>query len=331
VSTHLTPLDPYADVPPAPAVPIASAVTAVDMAISPHDARVAIVAAGNNWAPADQQLLMLPPIEDPAEPGVPPAPCQNSTPVAIHGEAIAVAFDGLNRWVVQSREPALLEVEDAETSFTISLGGASRKDTGLALFHMNSGSGIACASCHPEGRDDGRVWSFEPIGPRRTQVPAGGILDTAPFHWSGDMPDFSVLVHEVFSERMGGGLPSEPQMRAFGRWLDTMPMPVPSLPADAVAAERGRVLFESAQVGCATCHSGAKLTNNESYDVGTGGVFQVPSLVGLAARPPYLHTGCAATLRDRFDPACGGGDQHGLTQALTPAEIDDLVAYLETL
>ena len=36
------------------------------------------------------------------------------------------------------------------------------------------------------------------------------------------------------------------------------------------------------------------------------------------------------TLRDRFGP-CGGGDLHGETSTLSEAEIDDLVAYMETL
>jgi cytochrome c peroxidase len=65
-------------------------------------------------------------------------------------------------------------------------------------------------------------------------------------------------------------------------------------------------------------------------DVGTGKPYQVPSLRGLAARAPYMHDGCAATLHDRFGP-CGGGDRHGVTSALTTDQIDDLVAYLETL
>jgi hypothetical protein len=43
-----------------------------------------------------------------------------------------------------------------------------------------------------------------------------------------------------------------------------------------------------------------------------------------------MHDGCAATLRDRFG-ACGGGDNHGHTSQLTPAELDDLIAYLESL
>jgi cytochrome c peroxidase len=67
-----------------------------------------------------------------------------------------------------------------------------------------------------------------------------------------------------------------------------------------------------------------------TVDVGTGGKFQVPSLVGVSQRAPFMHDGCAATLRDRFGP-CGGGDKHGFTSQLTSAQITDLVAYLETL
>ncbi|WP_437548016.1 hypothetical protein WME97_48425 [Sorangium sp. So ce367] len=43
-----------------------------------------------------------------------------------------------------------------------------------------------------------------------------------------------------------------------------------------------------------------------------------------------MHDGCAKTLRDRFDPVCGG-DRHGDVSALAPAQLDDLVAYLESL
>jgi hypothetical protein len=58
---------------------------------------------------------------------------------------------------------------------------------------------------------------------------------------------------------------------------------------------------------------------------------QVPSLRGVGYRAPFLHNGCAATLRARFDPACGGGDLHGKTSQLTDDQIGDLVSYLESL
>lgn len=72
------------------------------------------------------------------------------------------------------------------------------------------------------------------------------------------------------------------------------------------------------------------MANNQTMNVGTGGRFQVPSLLGLGARAPYLHTGCAPTLRERFS-ACGGGASHGRTWILKEDQLDDLVSYLDSL
>ena len=65
---------------------------------------------------------------------------------------------------------------------------SSRADTGHLIFHANAGGGLACASCHAEGNDDGRVWNFTCEGPRRTQSLHVGLRGTEPFHWSGDEP-----------------------------------------------------------------------------------------------------------------------------------------------
>ena len=77
-------------------------------------------------------------------------------------------------------------------------------------------------------------------------------------------------------------------------------------------------------------HGGPRFTNNTSVDVGTGAALQVPSLRAVSFRAPYLHDGCAPALIDRF-AAGGGGDKHGHTSQLEPAQIADLVAYLESL
>lgn len=83
-------------------------------------------------------------------------------------------------------------------------------------------------------------------------------------------------------------------------------------------------------MGCANCHSGPALTNNETVDVGTGGPLQVPSLVGLGRRAPYFHDGCASTLVEIFEAACGGG-LHGAVGALRQGQLAELVAFLESL
>jgi hypothetical protein len=266
--------------------------------------------------------------------------------IAVQGQSTAVAFNpsvspdaiATNTWfAVQTREPAsLILFRDAlgTPPRTVTLPGISVLDTGHELFHRDAGGGIACASCHPEGGEDGRIWKFDPLGDRRTQAVHVGLEGTEPFHWDGDMTDFAVLVEEVMVHRMGGAELSEARKTALKNWLFQLRPPASIvLPTDPGAA-RGRTLFESPEVGCSSCHSGAKLTNNQSVIVGTGAprqAFQVPSLRGVGFRSPFLHTGCGITLRDRFDPACGGGDLHGKTSQLSDAQIGDLVLYLESL
>jgi mono/diheme cytochrome c family protein len=196
-----------------------------------------------------------------------------------------------------------------------------------------SASGLACASCHPEGRDDGHVWSFSDVGARRTQSLAGTLAGTAPFHWQGELASLDVLLDEVMMRRMGALPQSAERTDALRTWLENIP-PVRTTEALARAAgdvERGRALFESEETLCASCHGGPSGTNSTTVYVGTGISAQVPSLVGLGTRAPYMHDGCAPTLFERFDPACGGGDMHGFTSQLGEADIRDLVAYVLTL
>ncbi len=262
----------------------------------------------------------------------------------IDGQSTAVAFNpdmSEESWthgpwvVVQSRRPAklLLFNEVFSPPTEISLGGESVFDTGHDLFHRDTGRGIACASCHVEGREDGRTWLF-PFGARRTQDVSVGLEGTEPFHWNGEMNDFAMLTSDVFVRRMGGAPQSRARLDAFARWLFSLePMPA-MVPADDPAAMRGQELFESQAVGCAECHAGEKKTNNRSFHVGTtdpSELLQVPSLLGVGHRAPFVHTGCAESLRDRFDPECGGGDKHGTTSHLSSEQINDLITYLRTL
>jgi mono/diheme cytochrome c family protein len=249
------------------------------------------------------------------------------------GEVVAVAFDDNNQLLVQTREPATVQVPTSRTGQLILLAPDSRMDTGHSIFHANTGAGVACASCHPEGGDDGRVWTF--MGkdgkpePRRTQNLRGGVLATAPFHWDGSLQNMDSLMTEVFVGRMSGPPLAEDQVGSLSHWLDGDKL-LPALPvADQMAADRGRVLFSSA--GCTTCHMGTLLTDNKTQNVGTGLSVQTPSLRGVGWRAPFMHDGCAKTLADRFTSPCGGGDKHGTTSRLTPDQISDLTAFVETL
>ena len=244
------------------------------------------------------------------------------------GQPIAVAFDGAGNIVVQSREPAMLAFADGHN---LTLSTVSRADTGHTLFHANSGGFLACGSCHSEGNEDGRTWNFNCEGTRRTQSVQIGLAGTEPFHWGGDESNFTQLMTDVFVGRMSGPALTADQGAALLGWLDAQPRAPKPTPADPAAVTRGQALFTDPLRGCAVCHTGPHFTNNLTMDVGTGGAFQVPSLVGVGSRGPYIHNGCATTLADRFDPTCGGGDQHGITSNLTTAQIADLIAYLNTI
>jgi cytochrome c553 len=275
---------------------------------------------------------MLPTSAVPTSSPSDPAECFSSQAMPpLEGQATAVAFVSAYVLAVQQREPAVISFVDLRTSeirASVSLDQTSRFSTGQAMFYARTDAGLACASCHAEGGDDGHVWTFKGIGARRTQSLRGGILGTEPFHWNGDMHDFDQLVHEVFVGRMAGFAPSPAQSDALSHWIDQLP----ALHAQVSdqSAMRGEELFESAAVGCSGCHAGAHLTDNSNRDVGTGAALQVPSLRGVSFRAPLMHDGCAATLADRFGP-CGGGDQHGHTSQLSDGQRSDLIAYLETL
>jgi hypothetical protein len=213
---------------------------------------------------------------------------------------------------------------------SIALGGRSVRDTGHDIFHADVGSGLACASCHAEALDDGHVWDFAEQGKRRTQNLRGGLLGTLPLHWQGEFATFRALVTDVMTGRMGGFIAKDEYKDALGNWLDKQPE-LPHSSADPAAVAHGQQLFESQEVGCTGCHSGAAFTNNQTLDVGTGGAFQVPSLRGVGLRAPLMHDGCAQTLADRFSPGCGGDGRHGNTSQLAAAERTDLIAYLASL
>jgi cytochrome c553 len=273
-------------------------------------------------------------------------PCVTPVRVTLPGQPVAVVAGGPDGFVVQLREitpgkgqgPALVLTDGVGVTATIALPGPSMANTGHYLFHHDASatSALACASCHAEGHEDGHVWVFDTLGSRRTQTVSGGVLATAPLHWNGDMSDLTDIMHTVFEDRMAGNpLEAGPRhIAAFEDWINRIPAFPASPTGTAAQIANGKAIFERADVGCTRCHNGPHLTNNQTIDVGTGQPFQVPTLIGVAARAPYMHDGCAPDLAARFDPSlasCNGGAKHGSTSHLAASDVADLVAFLETL
>lgn len=277
-----------------------------------------VVAAGNAHTPALPQLVALERTDFGCRQG-------RAIPVS-NAELTSVGLARRGRVVVAlSREPAALVVIDraarTETD-RIALSDLSRADTGHAIFHSNAGSGVACATCHAEGSDDGHSWLSVELGPRRTPSLLGTLAGTAPYHWNGEAEDLAAIADLTFRSRMLGPKLSDPQTEALGGWLTALRAPPSLRAADAVSAARGKALFER-EGFCASCHSGAMRTNNKTLRFASPEAFQVPSLVGVAWRAPYTHDGSAPTIQDLLLRGHGGG-------ALSTKEIADVVGYVET-
>ncbi len=224
---------------------------------------------------------------------------------------------------------------------------------------------VACASCHIEGRSDAVTWRFE-VGPRDTPSNAGGTLGTGFLLRTADRTQVQDYWQTINVEQGGQFDPDNPAQRelldAIAAYVNhAIPLPVPPQ-TDPALVEEGRELFESAEVGCATCHSGPRLTDSgegnpdldlsgpiELHDVGTCATdtefddrehvdidgepraacaFDTPSLNGVADSPPYFHDGSAATLHDTLEMTRGTmGDISGLSEH----QITALIEYMRSL
>jgi cytochrome c553 len=223
---------------------------------------------------------------------------------------------------------------------------------GRRLFHKSSDprvsqDGRACASCHPDGREDALTWST-PDGPRQTPMLAGRLADTAPYGWLGARATLTEHVKQTFERLQGTGLP-DAERDALLAYVMAIPAPHPrAVLRDAETAKlalHGRTLFFSAAAACSSCHDpdhgfadgfkhdveattvvteGMKIKQAKGVEPG----FDTPSLHFISGTAPYFHDGRYATLRDLL-----ASTDHGMgrTMHLSHGEREALTAYLESL
>ena len=207
---------------------------------------------------------------------------------------------------------------------------------GRRLFHAAgdmaiSGDGRACASCHPDGRDDALTWAT-PDGPRQTPILAARLADTAPYGWNGTSLELKDHVHRTFRRLFGVGVAPR-EFDALLGYVRQMKLPFARAASSAEAA-RGEVVFHSAEAGCATCHLDGATADGKSHDVqsrikgDTSAQFDTPSLRFLGQSAPYFHDGRYATLGDLLRGVDGA---MGHTAHLDDGDRRALLAYLEAL
>jgi DNA-binding beta-propeller fold protein YncE len=207
--------------------------------------------------------------------------------------------------------------------------------------HVTPSRTVACATCHPGGSDDGLVWFIHtptiPLKRRRTPDLANSRTPTAPFHWDGEFADMTDLANTTVLDLMAGD-DLVVDTTTLQPYVDEIVQPAVAPPQDAAAIAAGAALFNSESLGCAGCHSGSYFTDDllhvvlnpmslQSDDVFT--IANTPGLFGVFNRAPYFHDGRSPDLHDlltRPDAAA-----HGNTAGLSAVQINELVAYLQSL
>src|SRR5690606_5736966 len=98
---------------------------------------------------------------------------------------------------------------------------------------------------------------------------------------------------------------------------------------DPQLVARGRELFESETVGCATCHTdGGRGSDGARHNVGGGVEVETPALSFVARTAPYFHDGRFATLADMLRETRG---KMGWAADMSDDDLRALEAYLQTL
>jgi DNA-binding beta-propeller fold protein YncE len=207
--------------------------------------------------------------------------------------------------------------------------------------HVTPSGVLACATCHPSGLDDGLVWfvhtSQIPTKRRRTPSLANAHTGTAPYHWDGQFAAMDALVDATITELMAGDglLVDTSSVQAYVDEIVRAPV---APPGDPARLARGGAIFTSASAGCAGCHVSPLGTDGKLWSVlspmsldsdDVVAQTNTPALAGVFQLAPYFHDGRSSDLLDALTRS--DASQHGSVAGLSPADLDDLVAYLRSL
>jgi YVTN family beta-propeller protein len=197
----------------------------------------------------------------------------------------------------------------------------------------------SCATCHPDGRVDGLNHDLMDDGLGTFKDTSSLLLahESEPNGWQGIRPTAEINVAAKVRHLLFAVRPEEDiqVIMAYIRSLEPAPSPhyrydEDGRPLTSVAA--GRALFESEEVGCATCHPAPIYTDNQSHDVGSRSQydrvdeFYTPSLVECWRTGPYLHDGRYLTIRELLID----GNHGNAADVLSEEEFEQLALYVLT-
>jgi cytochrome c peroxidase len=160
-----------------------------------------------------------------------------------------------------------------------------------------------------------------------------GVKDTGPWGWNGRVQTLEEQIRKSVETTLQGPKLSTAQEGDLAAYLRTL-APAPPLALfkgkrDELAIRRGKEVFQRHR--CEKCHAGPTWTSAGAHDVGLSDeannrAFNAPSLRGVSQAGPFFHDGRAATLAEVF-----ARHRHQLQDALGAKDLDDLLAFLESL
>uniref|UniRef100_UPI0017B24B5A DUF4082 domain-containing protein n=1 Tax=Methylibium sp. TaxID=2067992 RepID=UPI0017B24B5A len=222
---------------------------------------------------------------------------------------------------------------------------------------------MSCASCHSDGRSDGRVWDLTGMGEglRNTIALRGRAGGQGFLHWSNNFDEVQDFEGQIRLLAGGTGLMTDAAFNTGSRRLalgdpkaglsvdlDALaayvaslnafdPSPHrPSAAALSTTASQGKSVFAS--MNCASCHAGTPFTKSGSNTLSNIGTVKpssgqrsgaplagidVPSLRDVWATAPYLHDGSAPTL--------GAAVRAHSGVSVSDADLAKLTAYLREI
>ena len=279
------------------------------------------------------------------------------TPVGGRPTELAFAPDGATVFAANYLADAIQVVDFASGKVVKTIGLNAPKGTSLVrrgevLFHdatRSSNQWYSCNTCHSDGHTNGLDFDTLNDGWQdlstthlrsRKKVPTlRRVARTGPWTWHGWQKGLDDAMVESFTKSMQGKRPSGGDVEAIVAYIGTLDYPRnPFRDHDGgltPEAKRGEAIYRSSRGACASCHGGAELTDGKVHVVGLEGPGDVykgynpPSLRGAYDKYPYLHDGRAKTLRDVLTDPHNPEDLGG--EALSASEVDDLIAYLQSL
>ena len=260
----------------------------------------------------------------------------------------------------EPREIFASEAHGGKQSFMVALGNMLFSSPDIFGEPARS-AGVSCETCHsaghvnvslyvpgmsgPPGTFDVSNGFFHPVADDHAFNPVRipslrGVRFLAPYGRDGRIASLRDFTRNVIVGEFAGAEPDPLILDALVSYMQDIEfLPNPRLQSGGRlgtgagdAERRGEALFQRPFAhmegqSCASCHiPSAAFVDHRQHDVGSGGLFKTPTLLGLLSRTPYFHDGRYATVEeaiDHFDRNFGLG--------LSDQDKADLLAYLRVI